>query len=122
MEEMRVSLTNQLENTKLNKYSRAAFGGVEILIEGDSLSAAICQLKHLEEQYTDYNTWLELEIRDPTYKCNCCPGPTTSKLLLSGSETNDSILNRLQTSLIDSEQIDYQEIMEMRCLEEENPK
>ncbi len=81
------------ENVILNKYSRSGFGVVEVLIEGG-----------------------------PTYKCNCCPSPTTSTILLSGSETNDSILNRLQTSLIDSEQIDYQEIMEMRCLEEENPK
>ena len=110
------------EDVRLSKYSRSAFGGVEIFIEGDSLSAAICQLKRLEEQYADYNTWLEIEPRDPTYKCNCYPSSTTCKLLVSGSETNDSILNRLQTSLIDSEQIDYQEIMEMRCLEEENPK
>lgn len=119
---MKISLTDQLENVILNKYGRSGFGGVEVFIEGDSLSAAICHLKQLEEQYSDYNTWLELEVNESNYMCRCCSNPATAKLLLSGSESNDSILNRLQFSLIDDEQIDYQEVMEMRCLEEENPK
>ena len=90
-------------------------------------TANLAQIKEVQAVHPYYDFVLELGME---YEVSCAGmcglvddyEDKIPCLHLIGYENNDSILNRLQTSLVDSEQIDYQEIMEMRCLEEENPK
>jgi len=112
------------ENQILWKYRER---NLKIECDLETIESHLAQIKEVQAVHPYYDFVLELGME---YEVSCAGmcglvddyEDKIPCLHLIGYENNDSILNRLQTSLVDSEQIDYQEIMEMRCLEEENPK
>lgn len=107
----------------LNKYRII---GPSIELFPDTLGAHLRDIKLAQEKYPYHDFELEFEMEQDN-SCAAMCGLTGHETLypvlyLKGTENHDSILNGLQNSLLEFHNRLAQEIMEMRCLEEENPK
>ncbi len=107
----------------LDKYRHP---NIKIELSLDTLADHMEHLKKLQEIYPYYDFELEIDMEHDN-SCAAMCGLTDHEssypvLYLKGMESHDSILYNLQESLLEFDNRLVQEVMEMRCLEEENPK